>query len=61
MDNKQRELTTLVVLATNQTLPQLKAHAHAALKGLAVQVEIFGDIITKMRESAPSNQKHIQD
>jgi 4-carboxymuconolactone decarboxylase len=119
LDNKQRELITLVVLATNQTLPQLKAHAHAALnvgltpveikeaiyqcapylgfpktlnaitevnevfkarnialplesrrqveednrfdKGLAVQVEIFGDIIAKMRESAPSNQKHIQD
>lgn len=108
-----------MVLATNQTLPQLKAHVHAALnvgltpveikeaiyqcapyigfpktlnainevnevfkarnivlplesqtqvdehnrfdKGLAVQVEIFGDIIAKMRESAPKNQKHIQD
>lgn len=119
MDDKQRELITLVVLTTNQTLPQLKAHVHAALnvglkpveikeavyqcapyigfpktlnaieeinevfksknitlpieskkkveednrfdKGLAVQVEIFGDIITKMREGAPSNQKHIQD
>lgn len=119
LDNKQRELITLVVLATNQTLPQLKAHTHAALnvgltpveikesvyqcapylgfpktlnalnevnevfkarnvalplesqkqveeenrfeKGLAVQVEIFGDVILKMRESAPSNQKHIQD
>ncbi|WP_248928886.1 carboxymuconolactone decarboxylase family protein [Paenibacillus hamazuiensis] len=119
LDNKQRELITLVVLATNQTLPQLKAHTHAALnvgltpveikeaiyqcapylgfpktlnaigeinevfkarnialplesqkqveednrldKGLAVQVEIFGDIIAKMRESAPVDQKHIQD
>ncbi|MFH5183639.1 carboxymuconolactone decarboxylase family protein [Paenibacillus sp. TAB 01] len=119
LDNKQRELITVVVLAANQTLPQLKAHTHAALnvgltpveikeaiyqcapylgfpktlnaitevnevfqarnialplesqkqveeenrldKGLAVQVEIFGDIITKIRESAPSNQKHIQD
>jgi 4-carboxymuconolactone decarboxylase len=30
-------------------------------KGLAVQVEIFGEIIAKMREGAPSNQKHIQD
>jgi 4-carboxymuconolactone decarboxylase len=30
-------------------------------KGLSVQVEIFGDVITKMRESAPENQKHIQD
>lgn len=119
LENKQRELITLVVLATNQTLPQLKAHTIAALnvgltpveikeaiyqcapylgfpktlnaitevnevfkdrnialplesqkqveednrfdKGLAVQVEIFGDVIAKMRESAPANQKHIQD
>jgi len=30
-------------------------------KGLAVQVEIFGEVIAKMREGAPSNQKHIQD
>ncbi|WP_338150325.1 carboxymuconolactone decarboxylase family protein [Peribacillus frigoritolerans] len=30
-------------------------------KGLAVQVEIFGDVIAKMRENAPSNQKHIQE
>ena len=114
-----RELITLVVLATNQTLPQLNAHVHAALnvgltsveikeavyqcapyigfpktlnainevnevfkaknitlpiesqktveeenrfdKGLAVQVKIFGDVIKKMQESAPSNQKHIQE
>jgi 4-carboxymuconolactone decarboxylase len=119
LDDKQRELITLVVLATNQTFPQLKAHVHAALnvgltpveikeavyqcapylgfpktlnaigeinevfkarnielpietqkqveednrfdKGLAVQVEIFGDVIVKNREEAPSNQKHIQD
>jgi 4-carboxymuconolactone decarboxylase len=119
LDDKQRELITLVVLATNQTLPQLKAHVHAVLnvgltpveikeavyqcapylgfpktlnaiaeinevfkarnialpiesqkqveednrfdKGLAVQVEIFGDAIAKNREDAPSNQKHIQD
>jgi 4-carboxymuconolactone decarboxylase len=119
LDDKQRELITLVVLATNQTLPQLKAHVGAALnvgltpveikeavyqcapyigfpktlnaltevnevfksknitlpiesqttidednrfdKGLAVQVEIFGDVIAKMQESASSNQKHIQD
>ncbi|WP_047152979.1 carboxymuconolactone decarboxylase family protein [Aneurinibacillus tyrosinisolvens] len=118
LDDKQRELITLVVLATNQTLPQLKAHVHAALnigltpveikeavyqcapyigfpktlnaiaevnevfksknitlpiesekqveednrfeKGLAVQVEIFGDVIAKMQEGAPPNQKHIQ-
>ncbi|WP_315792368.1 carboxymuconolactone decarboxylase family protein [Paenibacillus sp. BIC5C1] len=119
LEDKQRELITLVVLATNQTLPQLKAHAHAALnvgltpieikeaiyqcapylgfpktlnaieeinevftdrnialplesqkqveeenrldKGLSVQVEIFGEVIKKNRENAPSNQKHIQD
>jgi 4-carboxymuconolactone decarboxylase len=119
LDDKMRELITLVVLATNQTLPQLKAHVHVALnvgltpveikeavyqcapyigfpktlnainevnevfkaknialpiesqktvnednrfdKGLAVQVQIFGDVIAKMRESATSNQKHIQD
>lgn len=119
LDDKQRELITLVVLATNQTLPQLAAHVSAALnvgltpveikeavyqcapyigfpktlnainevngvfkaknialpvesqktveedsrldKGLAVQVEIFGDIIAKMRENAPANQKHMQD
>jgi 4-carboxymuconolactone decarboxylase len=119
LDDKQRELITLVVLATNQTLPQLKAHVGAALnvgltpveikeaiyqcapyigfpktlnaineanevlkakkialpfesqksvdeesrfeKGLAVQVEIFGDVIEKMRKAAPANQKHMQD
>lgn len=119
LDDKMRELITLVVLTTNQTLPQLKAHVHAALnvrltpieikeavyqcapyvgfpktlnamtevndvfkarnialplesqqqveeetrfdKGLAVQMDIFGDIITKNRENSPINQKHIQD
>jgi 4-carboxymuconolactone decarboxylase len=119
LDDKQRELITLVVLTTNQTLPQLKAHVAAALnvgltpvevkeavyqcapyigfpktlnainevnevfkaknitlpiesqkqvdeenrfdKGLSVQVEIFGDVIKKMQESAPSNQKHMQE
>ncbi|CAH0324257.1 carboxymuconolactone decarboxylase family protein [Priestia megaterium] len=119
LDDKQRELITLVVLATNQTLPQLKAHVSAALnvgltpveikeavyqcapyigfpktlnainevnevfkaknialpvesqqmvnednrfqKGLATQVEIFGDVIKKMQENAPSNQKHMQE
>lgn len=119
LDDKQRELITLVVLTTNQTLPQLKAHVIAALnvgltpveikeavyqcapyigfpktlnainevnevfkaknialpiesqktvdednrfeKGLATQVEIFGEIIAKMREAAPANQKHMQD
>ncbi|WP_339324872.1 carboxymuconolactone decarboxylase family protein [Paenibacillus sp. FSL W8-0194] len=119
LDDKQRELITLVVLATNQTLPQLRAHVSAALnvgltpveikeavyqcapyigfpktlnainevngvfeashialplesqtqvdedhrleKGLAVQTEIFGDVIQNMRTSSPSNQKHIQE
>ncbi len=119
LDDKQRELITLVVLATNQTLPQLKAHVNAALnvgltpveikeavyhcapyigfpktlnainevnevfkaknialpiesqktvdednrfqKGLAAQVEIFGDVIKQMQASAPSNQKHMQE
>jgi 4-carboxymuconolactone decarboxylase len=119
LDDKQRELITLVVLTTNQTLPQLKAHVGAAInvgltpveikeaiyqcapyigfpktlnaineanevfkakeialplesqktvdedsrfeKGLATQVEIFGDVIAKMREAAPANQKHMQD
>src|SRR5438093_311024 len=106
LDDKMRELITLVVLATSQIMPQLKAHVRAALnvgvtpveikeavyqcapyigfpktlnainevneafkaknivlptesqktvseenrfdKGLAVQVEIFGDVIAKM-------------
>ncbi|WP_299092305.1 carboxymuconolactone decarboxylase family protein [uncultured Metabacillus sp.] len=119
LDDKQRELITLVVLAANQTLPQLKAHVGAALnvgltpveikeavyqcapyigfpktlnalnevndvfkeknialpiesqktvtednrfeKGFAVQTEIFGDVIKRMQESAPANQKHIQE
>ncbi|RNB89219.1 carboxymuconolactone decarboxylase family protein [Brevibacillus nitrificans] len=119
LDIKIRELITLVVLATNQTLPQLGAHVHAALnvgltpveikeaiyqcapylgfpkalnalreinevfkarnialplesqkqvieenrfdKGLAVQVEIFGEVIAKNRQNAPTNQKHFQD
>lgn len=119
LDDKQRELTTLVVLTTNQTLPQLRAHVGAALnvgltpveikeavyqcapyigfpktlnainevnevfkaknialpiesqknieedhrfeKGLATQIEIFGDVIAKMQESAPANQKHFQE
>ncbi|MCG7381234.1 carboxymuconolactone decarboxylase family protein [Paenibacillus sp. ACRRY] len=30
-------------------------------KGLAVQIEIFGEVIEKMRASAPSNQKYIQE
>ncbi|MBT2656004.1 carboxymuconolactone decarboxylase family protein [Bacillus sp. ISL-18] len=119
LDDKQRELITLVVLTTNQTFPQLKSHVAAALnvgltpveikeavyqcapyigfpktlnainkvnevfeakeitlplesqktvdensrfeKGLATQVEIFGETIAKMREAAPENQKHMQD
>ncbi|MDP4086602.1 MAG: carboxymuconolactone decarboxylase family protein [Bacillota bacterium] len=119
LDDKQRELITLVVLATYQMLPQLKAHVGAALnvgltpveikeavyqcalyigfpktlnainevnevfkaknialpiesqktvdednrfnKGLSVQVEIFGDVISNMQKSTPTNQKHIQE
>lgn len=113
-----REIITLAVMTTNQTLPQLRAHVGAALnvgltaveikeaiyqcapyigfpktlnalaqandvfkernisllenqretneddrleKGLQVQTAIFGDVIRQMRESAPENQKHIQD
>ncbi|CQR55908.1 carboxymuconolactone decarboxylase family protein [Paenibacillus riograndensis] len=40
LDDKQRELITLVVLAANQTLPQLKAHANAALNVGLTPVEI---------------------
>lgn len=40
LDDKQRELITLVVLATNQTLPQLKAHVSAALNVGLTPVEI---------------------
>jgi len=119
LNDKMRELITLVVLSVNQTLPQLKAHVSAALrigvtpveikeavyqcapyigfpktlnainevnavfkaknialpvesqtttdeetrfeKGLAVQVEVFGDVIAKLRQNAPANQVHIQD
>ncbi|UOQ45779.1 carboxymuconolactone decarboxylase family protein [Halobacillus salinarum] len=119
LDDRQRELITLVVLATNRTLPQLKAHVNVALnvgltsaeikeavyqcapyigfpktldavneinqvfeaknialpvesqktvnednrleQGLAVQIEIFGETIEKLRENAPANQKHMQD
>ena len=31
LDDKTRELITITVLATNETLPQLKAHTNAAL------------------------------
>src|SRR5215510_7297403 len=31
LDDKTRELITITVLTTNQTLPQLKAHTNAAL------------------------------
>lgn len=119
LENKQRELITLVILTVNQTFPQLKAHVYAALnvgltpveikeavyqcvpyigfpktlnainevnevfkaenialptesqksvneknrfeKGLSTQEEIFGEVIAKMRENAPINQKHIQN
>lgn len=119
LDDKMRELITLVVLTTQSVGPQLKAPVGAALnvgvtpveikeavyqcapyigfpitlsainevnvvfkakgnalpiesqkttdeetrfeKGLAVQVEVFGGVIAKMQENAPTNQKHIQD
>ncbi|GKU84141.1 carboxymuconolactone decarboxylase family protein [Niallia sp. NCCP-28] len=119
LDDKLRELITIVFLTTTQTLPQLKAHVSASLnvsltpveikeaiyqcapyigfpktlnainevhqvfntqnialpiesqktvnednryqKGLATQVEIFGDLLAKMREGTSVNQKHIQD
>ncbi|MFL9629268.1 carboxymuconolactone decarboxylase family protein, partial [Aeromonas jandaei] len=30
-------------------------------KGLAKQIEIFGDVIQMMQKNAPENQKHIQE
>ncbi len=119
MSDKMRELITIVVLTTNQTLEQLQAHVFAALntgvspveikeaiyqcapylgfpktlnainkanevfkaakislpvesqktvteetrfdEGLKVQKSIFGEIIDKMHEMSPENQKHIQN
>ncbi len=119
LSDKLRELITLVVLTTNQTLDQLQAHVFAALNigvspvaikeaiyqcvpylgfpktlnaiqkvnevfkaqnitlpvdsqktvseetrfddGLKVQKDIFGDVIDKMHQNAPENQKHIQN
>ncbi|MDX8339422.1 carboxymuconolactone decarboxylase family protein [Draconibacterium sp. IB214405] len=119
LNDKLRELITIVVLTTNQTLEQLQAHVFAALNigvtpveikeaiyqcapylgfpkvlnainkanevfmaanislpvesqkivteetrfddGLKVQKSIFGEIIDKMHEMAPDNQKHIQN
>jgi 4-carboxymuconolactone decarboxylase len=40
LTDHQRELITLVVLTTNQTLPQLRAHVDAALKVGLTPVEI---------------------
>lgn len=40
LDDRTRELITVVVLATNQTLPQLTAHAHAALNVGVSPVEL---------------------
>jgi 4-carboxymuconolactone decarboxylase len=40
LNDKMRELITLVVLTTNQTLPQLKAHVGAALNVGLTPVEI---------------------
>ena len=119
LSDKLRELITIVVLTTNQTLDQLQAHIFAALNigvspveikeaiyqcapylgfpktlnainkanevfisadislpvesqktvteetryddGLKAQKNIFGEIIDKMHETAPKNQKHIQN
>lgn len=40
LDDKTRELITITVLTTNQTLPQLKAHTHAALNIGVSPIEI---------------------
>ncbi len=40
LTNQERELITLVVLTTNQTLPQLRAHVGAALNAGLTPVEI---------------------
>jgi len=40
LDDKKRELITLVVLTTNQTMPQLKAHINVALNVGLTPVEI---------------------
>jgi 4-carboxymuconolactone decarboxylase len=40
LDDRTRELVTLVVLTTNQTLQQIKAHAHAALSIGVSPIEI---------------------
>jgi 4-carboxymuconolactone decarboxylase len=40
LDDRTRELVTLVVLTTNQTLPQIKAHTHAALNVGVPPIEI---------------------
>ncbi|OLN26363.1 carboxymuconolactone decarboxylase family protein [Desulfosporosinus metallidurans] len=119
LTDKQRELITLVVLTTNQTLGEVKVHVKVALnigltpieikealyqcapyigfpkalnaiyqaneafkemnislpvesqkqvtednrfeEGLKVQKSIFGDVIDKMQENTPKNQKHIQE
>lgn len=119
LDNKLRELITLVVLTANQNLTRIRYQVAAALnggltpieikeaiyqcapyigfpktldalnevnqaflanhiplhlesqqtvnedtrliKGIEVQTEIFGDIITKMRENPTKGQEHIQD
>ncbi len=40
LDNRQRELITIVTLTTQQTLPQLKAHVNAALNVGVTPIEI---------------------
>jgi 4-carboxymuconolactone decarboxylase len=40
LDDQTRELITITVLTTNQTLPQLKAHTHAALNIGVMPIEV---------------------
>lgn len=40
LDDKTRELITITALTTNQTLPQLKVHTHAALNVGVTPIEI---------------------
>jgi 4-carboxymuconolactone decarboxylase len=40
LDDKTRELITITTLTTNQTLPQLKVHTHAALNVGVTPIEI---------------------
>ncbi len=58
------EITNNYLLKTGVTLPLPSQSTTSPKtryeKGLALQKECFGDVIDKMREAAPENQKHIQ-